>query len=510
MKTFLHKYYYYILIVCFAVMSGFTLFMCCDDYIWYFAFSDPKIASYSSPNGRYLTNFIIRYGVQYPWLFSVFYVISFSVMIILMFRLIRSKKISAGISCLSVFILIHFIPSKTYTEVFRWMSGFPNYCFAFIFTLIYILFVFRILFSGYEPRLIHALPLFVLGIAGSLCIEHLAIYNVLFCIFAIAAAFIKRKKFYVQNLFFLAGSIAGLVLMLSHEQYSELANEGDEIGVRNFDFSLVEILTQIYRFVIPNYCKNFVPVHIIIAIAFTVLYCRTEKKSKYSLPCIIICWLFVIFSSFTFMFEDLAVLSGAMKTSAVDLAFTFLYVCALIYNITVYMSGNERIRAFVFFLSTIIMTAPFAVVSPVTARVFFIEYMFWILFAMEVLMFSLHDRIFVSKDILKKITFAMSCGIFILFANMDITNAYYNNVRFRYIKEQFAEGRNAIEMIVLPYQNYSYDDLADDITFEEVLSNKTVAYGEYIMKYYGISYDDYTSKEYRKISVMDYNNLNES
>ena len=70
MKKLIKTHYAYILIFAFIIISGFTMFMCCDDYIWFYAFSDDRLSSYASPNGRYFTNFITRFSVQCLPLYS--------------------------------------------------------------------------------------------------------------------------------------------------------------------------------------------------------------------------------------------------------------------------------------------------------------------------------------------------------------------------------------------------------------------------------------------------------
>lgn len=511
MKQFLSKYFHYIFVVVFSIISASTLFMCCDDYIWYFAFTDEKIASYSSPNGRYLTNLIVRYGVQNRVLFAVFYVISFSLMIFLMMKLLKNRKVPESVSCFSIFTLIHFIPSKTYTEVFRWISGFPNYCFALIFTLIYLLFVLKLISSEKDPKPITSVLFLILGVAGALCVEHLAIYNICLSVFAVIFCWAKRKKLYLHNVLFLIGSVGGLIIMLSHEQYTAIKDESDVLSTRFIEFSLIDILSQIYRHVVPNYSNNFVVVHVILAASFTYLYHKSDvaKKNKYSLPCLLVCWFYVCFIVFTSFYEDLAILSGAMKSRSIELALIFLYVCALIYNVYTYTCSDVRIRSFLYLFSTIFLTAPFAVVSPVTARVFFIEYMFWILFSLEVAYYAFSDTKLFTVPIVNRVLLTLSFTFFVLFANMDIVNNHYNTVRFDYIKEQFAADKSSIDVILLPYQKYSYDDLSEEGVFGVVEGNGT-PYGEYIMKYYGIAYDDYINKKYMNISAKDYNTLMES
>lgn len=506
MKKLIKNNYSYILVFCFIVISGFTLFMCCDDYIWFYAFSDDRLESYASPNGRYFTNFITRVSVQCLPLFSIFYIISFGSLVILIEKLVRKKNIPITVSLLSVFILIQLIPSKTYTEVFRWISGFNNYCFAFVFTLIYIIFTFNLLFTDHKAKSITAFLLLVLGIVSCLCVEHLTIYNIIFSIFALITTYVRKKRFSFHHFCFLIGAVFGAIIMFSHSQYHTIAADKDDLGTRGFEFSIADTLMQTLRFVLPHFCKDFWILHIIITIAFTAFYyrIRNDKKPKYACVCLTFCWIFVTYLFFSSVFQDIAVLSSAMKGRAIELAITFLYVCALIYNSTVYLEKNERIRALVYLLSSILLTLPFALVSPVTARCFFIEYAFWILFVLEVVFCFMND---INKQFFvffQNILTCISCCIIIMFANMNITNFYYDYVRYKYLQEQMSINTKKVDLITLPYQKYAYDDLSEITIFSGVLKDD-ISYGEYILKYYDISFEDFMDRKHRMIEVIDYN-----
>ena len=74
MKKLLKANCCYILVFIFIAISGFTLFICADDYIWFYAFSDDRLSSYASPNGRYFSNFIILYSVQCIPAFSLLHI----------------------------------------------------------------------------------------------------------------------------------------------------------------------------------------------------------------------------------------------------------------------------------------------------------------------------------------------------------------------------------------------------------------------------------------------------
>lgn len=506
MKKLLKANCCYILVFIFIAISGFTLFICADDYIWFYAFSDDRLSSYASPNGRYFTNFITRYSVQCIPAFSVFYVAVFMSLVVLIEKLVRKQHIPRPVSFLSVFILIQLIPSSIYTEIFRWISGFNNYCFAFIFTLIYLLCSFKFIFEDYKPKLYSSVLFLIMGFFGCLCVEHLTIYNIMLCVFVVIAIYVRKKKLFLHHFCFLAGAISGAALMFSHDVYHTVAVNADELGTRGFKTSLADTFMHIFCYVLPHFCKDFWIIHILATVVFTVFYYRNRevKKFKYAGLCIICCWLFVIYLMFTSVFQEITILSYSMKIRAIELSFTFLYICALIYNTVIYLKFDERLRALLYLFSSIILTLPFAIVSPVTARCFFIEYLFWILFFLEVL-FACMKRIKSSVwDVYKMILICISCSILVLFANMNITNCLYDHIRYKYLQEQMSSKSKVVEIMLLPYQKYACDDLSNKTIFSGVLKDN-VSYGEYILKYYGISYEDFMKREQCVIEAIDYN-----
>lgn len=505
MKQFLKNNYSFILIFLFIIMSSLTMFMIGDDYIWFYTFTDDRLEANRSENGRYLTNIITRFEMQSDLFFNIFYIVTFSAMIILMGFLVK-KKVRKPVKFLSVFILINLIPPSAYGQVFRWKSGFPNYCLSAVLTFLFMFFVFRILFEDYKPNKFLSFSGVLVGFFGSLCVEHITLYNVLLSIVFILM-FIKLKKPLIHILPFFIGAICGAVLMFTHPQYHVIANDGDNLGLRSFEFSLVDSFMKVYSFILPYFCKHFLIVHVIVTLSFAYLYYKSPaaKKNKYSLPCIIICLLFTLYSVFSLCLQDFVDLSGAMKISSIQFAFTFIYFCALIYNVITYLGSESRIRALIYIISPFVLAAPFLVVSPITARCFFNGFLFWIMFALEVTFSAFGNCEFIGSKFFERCLSTISCGFFIIFANIFITNWYFNSVRFDYMREQFDQNKSVIDVVILPYSNYTCDDFIGSEALFKPSFEKKLSYGLFIMKYYGIEYDPENPPKFNEISAYDYN-----
>lgn len=509
MKQFFRNYSYLLIISFFIIISSLTMIMCGDDYIWFYTFTDDRLTTHRSENGRYLTNFITRYIISSDILFHFFYITFFLLLIILMCKLV-DKRVKKATKYISVFVLINLIPATVYQQVIRWKSAFPNYCLGAVFSFIFIIFALRVLFDDYKPKWIISLGFVVLGFAGALCVEHITLYNIAVC-FYFFIVFIKHKKSVLHIIPFFVGTLSGAALMFMHPQYHVIATEGDNLGMRNFNFSLSDVLMQVYRYIIPSFCRNFTVIHLIVTVSFVFLFFKTPdtKKNKYNMPCVVICILFTLYSFFSSSLQGLVNLSDSMKSSSIELAFTFLYFCALIYNTFFYLNKDNCIRALLFLLSTVVLTAPFLFVSPVTYRCFFNEYLFWILYSLEISFYAFKDSSLFTSAFFEKCLSWLACGILVIFANMNITNCYYNSVRYDYIREQVLEKKKYVDAILLPYHNYVCDDLtAGDDLFVTALDNgNDASYIEYIMKYYDIPYDSDNPFQFKEISVYDYNLL---
>ena len=113
-----------------------------------------------------------------------------------------------------------------------------------------------------------------------------------------------------------------------------------------------------------------------------------------------------------------------MRSVAIETAFTFIYVVAIAYLIYVFLDKNGRIRSYIYLLSTLIVTAPFLIVSPVTARCFFANKIFWMLLGGEILSTAFVTVNRKYKEKFNGMAFAVAfCSVFLVI-NACLTNKY--------------------------------------------------------------------------------------
>lgn len=492
----------YLIVFVFAVVSGICLFYINDDYIWFSVNKYEKLEPYRVPNGRYFSNMITLFFEENPFLRPFIYICTIFLMIVLLSGIINNFSEKMGMcTCFGLTFLI-LVPSTTYSEVINWFSGFTNYAFALIFTLVFLRFSNKLMFSDYQPKKISSLFFLITGVAGGLCVEHLTVYNIMFSIFVLIFMYVGKKKINLHTVAFLVGNLIGAFMMFSSSIYSSIYESGDDLGVRGITFSMPDIYMKIFRTITLYYVKEFWAVTVLTAVLMLFLYFKSDKKYKYAKICTLICIIFSVYSVFTSCFSDFYPTSAAMKIRAVEFSFNFLYIISLIYLIYAFTDGKNRTRLYIYLFSTLAVTAPFIFVSPVTARCFFVDYMFWILFAGELFMYTLNKYAKKFTDMIFMFFKASAVVLTVIICGIDITNKYYDSVRFDYINEQVADNAKNIQIIQLPYPEYAIDDFEDSKIFNPLLYND-VSYAEFIFVFHNIDADA-ENMNYSFISAQDY------
>lgn len=497
----------YVLLCVFAVCSALALFMNGDDYLWYYSAEDEALASWRTPNGRFFSNLMTIWLVRSIPFRTVFIAVTFALFLIVMARLFDHQMVMKGAGCYMTLLLLIFIPHATYAETINWISGYTNYVFSMLLLFVYLMFMFRCICGDFVPKAYSALLFIPLALAGGLCVEHVTIYNVILGAAMIVLVIKLKKKCLPHAAAFLLGAVAACVIMFSSSIYSSIYSEGDTVGNRYFEVGFANIMQNAYSFVVMHYTKDFWAVPLAVTAAFTWLYIKKdtgEKKPKYLRACMAICWLYAAYAVYTMCHADLRPNTPAMKIVALETAFSFLYAVAVAYLINVYLDKNGKIRAYIYLVSTFLLTAPFLVISPATARCYFANYMFWILLSGEVISCAVKSTDIKKLKPLRGALSAAALAAAFLLTFMCFSNKYYDSLRFDYIKEQLTEkGNKKVALILLPYMELNHDDLTDGLYSGEKGVGEFY-YADYILKYHDIDPDDVEGLVETKASPYDY------
>ena len=417
-------------------------------------------------NGRYFTNILTWVCAHSIILRDVIYVASMMCFTVTFAKLTKQDHSFTWIAFLLTVLIFFFSPRPFFAHVFNWVSGFTNYIISLALLFSYFIYCSPI-FAKKESRggVLWGIVFLIVGFLGALCVENITIYNAVFGVFIILFSLITRKKITTANAAFLLGTVIGAAVMFSAGNYAEIAGEGDSLGFRSFEFAVDDIMAKIYLEIIPFYSRPFYYLHLLISLSVSALYIRkfrnSDKKPKYGALCTGIIIFYFIFTFFCNNANEVQIMSNAYKSRALEVAFTFIYILALIYMCYVLMEGERRAKAIVYIISTLIVTGPFIVINPITRRCFFADYIFWCLFTFRLVAEVITIFGITEPKNLRRAAALFSCGVFCWLSYYHIANKYVDVLRVKYIKEQLDTNQRHIDFIKLPYPNTTFDVLGD-------------------------------------------------
>lgn len=499
----------------FSLIQGSCLILTGDDFFWHHMESFTENFGRSSHNGRYFTNIITYTMCNYSALRVIIY---FIVMLLMFFAVVKLLKTDANRSLITnLFAVIGLlsIPSQIYCYTFNWISGFTNYVLGTVMTLLYIVWCLPLL-KGEELKISHFSAVFtlLLGFLGALCVENLTILNILFAIFILIFSALTYKKVHLSNIFYLVGASIGAFFMFTNVNYNDvLVEESDQIGNRFAEFSLPDIFMKVYMDIIPRYSKMFFIPNLVIGLAILFLYAKKfhsseNKPPKYAnLFAGVIC-AYCAYSVFTCFMSDLIPVTPTYRIRALETAFVFLYIVAIIYMAYILSDRFTFVRVTLYIVATVIVTAPFAVVNPVTYRCFFSDYVFWFLAAGEFFILLVKELDTTSMMCVKFLTVAGASVMVIFLSGINITNKYTDVVRQDYFRQQVESDAPVLEYIELPYTKYAGNFITDlaNINAPDMDDKYIIYYFDYM----GIDHEAVDFSKISFISLMDYFTISET
>jgi len=494
-----------------------------DDILWTLDETKNDVIGKGSVNGRYLTNFITFYSVRSVILrFFVAFVFVFLLHQLLLRVIDTDKGVPGWAAAISAIAVLTIQPSM-FTQTINWISGITNYVISAVFLLSYLLYCKPLFYGkplGYKGFLT-ILPLF-LGFLGALCVENVTIYSLLLALFVIIYSRKTYKKIHIGNILYLAGAAAGSVVMFTNHAYSSLwGGSSDDIGFRKVELDFSDMFHQIYEDVMSFYCVPFWILHVVICVSFLIMYSdkfgdERGTPPKYTIASLTVCLIYTGYSFFSNVIGGFAVWNVSLTIRAIETAFTFIYVLALLFLGWVLCSRQQFTRFCLYIVSTVVLSAPFAVANPVTERCFFTDFVFWALAAGELSCGAAEVHRFDSRYTVRLASTAIVGYIAFSTSYMCAWNKYSDVMRFRYLKEQVEDGKSTIEFIRLPYPYYApRDELAaykealdehmkkDNYSSDETVVDISLRIGDELLAEHGIDVD-IDKKSVVLISLYDY------
>lgn len=507
-----------VLYVLFSAVQSTCLVFGGDDLWWARLDSPAELFGGQDINGRYVTN-LLTYAITHSFLLrAVCGTLLLSGIFILMTLMLRRKGVDTFWAVFFSAAANFALPKPIAYLTTNWISGITNYVLSIVLTFIFLYLCKPLLYgeNRKQSQLIGILTM-VLGFMSAFCLENVTIYNGVFGVFIIVYYWIRCKKVHFVHIGYLVGTAAGLVVMMLNKNYSSIIGEKkDEIGSRYVEFGFSEIIQSLYSEVIPYFAKPFYLVHVCIALCLTILFfhkfgsVKNTGKHKYAKYCLVCVILYAMYSFLIINEMDLAILNMNYRIRAIETAFTFLYIISAVYIAYCLLEKDSFLRFTLYISSSIMVTAPFLVVNPVTARCFYATFIFWCMAAGEVFIEVVRTLKVKKSELAKYLSICFIGGFTLFFSYINISNKFIDTLRNNYIVEQIESKSRVIEVMDLPYPEYAVDStysiLSSETEVDFSLNEKYIDYKPLQMYYlgYDMTTEEIDKFKYLEISTIDY------
>ena len=446
--------------ITYAVIFVVLFFLCMlfpytlDDWAWGGQIGLNRLSTwFDNYSGRYFGNLIVLALTRSNLLKS--FVMSFCItgIAVLIDKLTGKQKNGVFI----ILSLLIFMPVSLFRQTIAWTSGFANYTTSIFLTLIYIYYV-RNIYGESKPKKapFDIVPLFILGAANTLIVEHLTMYNIVLAVYVILFTIIKFKKVYIQHVAYFIGTVAGTLLMFSNSVYRSVADGSDDYRSIGEGGIISKAIQEFFNTIVPDgFMNNFV-LNVFIAVVCLITWIKIKDKLS-KLPKVLGALsiaVIIAFASSSLIIKISAVTPLKLLTYAEGAA-TIVYVLALIVFLFILpLELNKKVKLLFILGSVGCMIAPLLVVSPISSRCFFASYVMLIYLAME--LYSLFDEDI--KEQLAKISNAsvivVAVGLLFLFYIYG-TIAVNNQERLEKVKKEAETATSeTVELESLPYKHY--------------------------------------------------------
>lgn len=444
----------------YALMVGALLFLCFlfpytgDDWAWGSSIGIERLNNwFDNYSGRYFGNMIVLALTRSNLLKTIVMAFCLSGIVVLVNKLTGESKIGFYV----IIICMLFMPVVVLRQAIVWTSGFANYTTSIFLTLIYIYYVNNIYENKMPQYSKKTIPfLLLLGIANTLIVEHLTIYNVVLSIYVIIFTFCKFKKVFIQHLTYFIGTILGTAYMFSNSVYRSVASGKDAYRTIGSEEGIVgKSLKSYFEVIMKEGFLNNVIVNVLLATVCLIIWKQIKEKLTKNQLVLgqLSVWIIVAYAACSFgncisRIEQLKLLRYAEGGA------TILYVVALIVFLCIQpRTWNEKVKLLFILGSIGCMIAPLLVVTPIGSRCFFAPYVMFIYLIMELYGIINSDY----KKVIDKLT--QYCVI------ISITGFFYlcyiygvifisDNKRVEYAREDVADGKTVIQVENLPYAQY--------------------------------------------------------
>lgn len=433
-----------------------------DDWAWGAEIGLERLRNhFRNYNGRYLGNLIVIALTRSRLLRAFVMSAVFSGSVYFLNRTVGNNSVTTLLAALICFFAM---PSTVLRQTVAWTSGFSNYVVP-TFLIILYFFIIRDIAEGSPSfKWGTAVGTFFVGICACLFMENLTIYLVAVDVLIIILTHRLFGKVYTPVLTHLVGSVIGCAVMFTNSAYIGIFKSNDSyrtIGTDSDGFfgrmrdNLFFVIRK--KLVLNNVYLNIIILAVCVALA--VLFFKKNKnrppKSKAAvISSLSVIALYTAYSVFRAVYQ--AKRRDPLALEIITSIFLLLFLSALILLAIVCVENIGVKTRLVFYIAGIvIVTAPLFIVTPLSSRCFYCQYMFFVLYVCEALGYVIKERNVKVKPIVVRSVLGAACVACAAFYLVIYTSVYSADLKkSAYIRQQIAEKKQVVIIPDLPHKDY--------------------------------------------------------
>lgn len=430
-----------------------------DDWAWGSNLGLERLAEgFANENGRYAGNLTILVLLRHT---AVRVLLPALTDIGIIFGLAdffsKTEKKSLLTMTMLCFVLFFAVPKRLFCETYAWYSGFTNYVLPLPFLILSCVLLSKATEEEPQMPLCLSWVLLPLGFLDCLFVEHNSVYVLTLAVAAVGYIFWKTRRLTSAQLFFLAGALAGNLLMFTNPSY---VGGGAATGYKHLTFDAGFIVRKYFTTMSDLMFFENLLVNLFLGIAAVLLLENALRKKSFDArgrivrrAALLLIFAFLSYNLLSSLEPDWYVLSWPGNTTCVNGFFFFVFIGTVWW---VFLSHLEDKRAkgrlAFFFCSAVYVMLPLLVAEPVEPRCFLTSYFFLGCFAIDALT-SVFDQLKVKFDWNTVLVPAMMVFLLFYFSIFeDIGKA--SRMQVEHMLQDVESGAEDIYIEDLPYKDF--------------------------------------------------------
>lgn len=362
-------------------------------------------------------------------------------------------------------VLLLALPRTLYAQSYGWPAAFVNFVPPALLLLIYYHWTDPLYEEGRgaactKAQAVLAIPL---GLATQLFSEHTTLFAVLYAVWVLAFAAVRKKKICAAYITYLFSVIAGAVIMFSNGAYRRAIL--NQTSYKKFSFSLSAMYHQFADKILdPLFLNNWL-LNALFAAAIIFCIIRSHRKSVFSTLLTLVLCGYSLYGVWHKIYPAWVFFGNSNLNRLTEIGISFLFFAAVLLGVWRYTAPGERLCICVLYLSAAVVSIPLLTANPIGARCFYVSYLFQSLALLKLLK---HIAGMQAVDLyyptwIAGLSAAVLCVICV---RMFSVIGAENRNRSEYIQTAVEQGADTVTLPILPYSEYTWTTVPQTADWE--------------------------------------------